>query len=147
MNAIKIFASTAFTLAASVLYAADSAPKVANPDMGKAEFMDRCAACHGRQADGRGAVVDYLKHIPADLTALSKNNKGVFPAEQVYSVIDGRKLVKAHGERDMPVWGSRYSAENTRAAEYYPDTPYDMEMYTRARISALVDYIHRMQAK
>jgi hypothetical protein len=55
--------------------------------------------------------------------------------------------VKGHGARDMPIWGDRYSQDNVKAAEYYVDMPYDMEMYVRGRIIALIDYLHRLQVK
>jgi hypothetical protein len=47
----------------------------------------------------------------------------------------------------MPVWGRDYSQESAKAGEYYLDVPYDMEMYVRSRILALIDYLNRLQAK
>jgi hypothetical protein len=46
---------------------------------------------------------------------LSKNNNGVFPLNAVYEVIDGRKSIKAHGTREMPIWGLRYTPSPTVA--------------------------------
>jgi len=117
------------------------------PDIGKMEFRAKCVVCHGESGKGDGSVLDLLKVAPANLTVLSKNNGGVFPFERVYSVIDGREAIKAHGDRDMPIWGGRYKTENTAAAAYYMDVPYDMEMYARARILALIDYLNRIQEK
>jgi predicted molibdopterin-dependent oxidoreductase YjgC len=34
---------------------------------------------------------------------LKKNNKGIYPMDNVMSAIDGRRLVRAHGDRKMPV--------------------------------------------
>ncbi len=116
-------------------------------DPGKQEFLGKCAMCHGQSGKGDGGITDLLKKAPADLTVLTKNNGGVFPFDRVYTVINGREVVKGHGERDMPIWGDVYSAERTRAAEYYVDVPYDMEMYARARILALIDYLNRLQSK
>ena len=124
--------------------AADKKPKV---DVGKLEYENSCAVCHGKDGKSTGAIVDLLKKAPADLTTLSKKNNGVFPFDRVYMVIDGRQMVKAHGDRDMPAWGSRYSADTVKAAEYYMDVPYDAEMYARSRILALIDYLNRIQAK
>jgi len=127
-----------------------AADKKASPDPGKREYLNSCAACHGasgKLAAGEGAGVEFLKSTPTDLTTLSKKNGGVFPFERVLTVIDGRQAVKSHGSRDMPIWGDRYNRDSVKAAEYYVDVPYDMEMYTRARIHALIDYIHRLQAK
>ena len=88
-----------------------------------------------------------MKRAPTDLTVLSKNNGGVFPFDRVYAVIDGRQVVKGHGERDMPIWGNDYQTEKAEAAEHFFDVPYDMNMYVRVRILALIDYLNRIQTK
>ena len=115
-------------------------------DSGKREYMDRCAVCHGQSGKGDGGMIDILRTAPSDLTTLSRNNGGVFPFEHVYAVIDGRQAVKGHGSRDMPIWGKAYNAETVRAGEHYGDMPYNMEMYVRARILSLIDYLNRIQA-
>jgi hypothetical protein len=43
-----------------------------------------------------------LKTPPADLTVLAKRNDGVFPIAAVNEIIDGRMLIAAHGNREMP---------------------------------------------
>lgn len=116
-------------------------------DSGKREHMDRCAVCHGESGKGDGGMIDILRTAPTDPTTLSRNNGGVFPFEHVYAVIDGRQAVKGHGSRDMPIWGKAYSAETVRAGEHYVDMPYNMEMYARARILSLIDYLNRIQAR
>ncbi len=116
-------------------------------DLGKQEYMNKCAVCHGQSGKGDGGVADVLKVAPTDLTTLSKKNGGVFPFDRVMMVIDGRQMVKGHGERDMPIWGSDYSREKVQAAQHYFDAPYDMEMYTRTRILSVIDYLNRIQAK
>lgn len=124
-----------------------AAEKKVKMDYGKREYQNSCALCHGPDGKGNSAILDLLKKAPPDLTALSKSNNGVFPFERVYAMIDGREMVKGHGDRDMPVWGDRFSTDTVRAAEYYIDVPYDMEMYARSRILALIDYLHRVQTK
>jgi mono/diheme cytochrome c family protein len=145
------FSMLAFaTIAIGSAGLASAADKKASPDPGKREYLNSCAACHGasgKLVPGEGAGVEFLKTTPTDLTTLSKKNGGVFPYERVIQVIDGRKMVSGHGSRDMPIWGDRYSREGVKAAEHYVDVPYDMEMYNRVRIHALIDYIHRLQAK
>lgn len=116
-------------------------------DLGKGEYMSKCAVCHGQSATGEGGAIDILKAAPSNLTTLSKNNGGVFPVERVYMVIDGRQVVKGHGTRDMPIWGHDYSQEKAKAGEYFFGMPYDMEMYVRVRILALIDYLNRIQIK
>lgn len=112
-------------------------------DIGKNEYETNCILCHGKNLKG-GPYVEFLKATPPDLSQLSKNNGGVFPFERVYGVIDGRQEVKAHGPRDMPIWGKDYQV---KAAEYYFDMNYDANAYVRARIFALIDYLNRMQNK
>ena len=92
-------------------------------------------------------MIDILRVAPTDPTTLSRQNGGVFPFDRVYSVIDGRQAVKGHGSRDMPVWGKAYGSETVRAGEHYGDMPYTMEMYVRARILSLIDYLNRIQAR
>jgi hypothetical protein len=79
-----------------------------------------------------------------DLTTLSKRNNGIFPFQRVYEVIDGTETIKAHGTREMPIWGTAYRAEVVK--EYF-DVPYGPEAYVRSHILALIEYISRLQAK
>jgi len=117
------------------------------PDIGQAEYMNKCAVCHGASGKGDGGAVDLLKVAPADLTVLSKKNGGVFPVDRVYQVIDGRQAVQGHGSRDMPIWGSIYKKETAEAGAYFFEMPYTMDMYVRVRILALIDYLSRIQTK
>lgn len=110
-------------------------------DLGKREFEKSCASCHGMDARGSGVVTPWLKKSPPDLTLLSKNNGGIFPADRVYKSISGEDS-PAHGSREMPVWGQVYRMS---AAEYYMDHPYNDEAIVRARILSLLEYINRMQ--
>src|SRR5512143_1962443 len=122
-----------------------AADKTLKADLGKREYENSCALCHGKDGKGTGAINDLLKRKPTDLTTLAKRNSGVFPVDRLYAVIDGRAMIAAHGERDMPAWGARYSADSEKAAEYYMDVPYDGEMFARARILSLIDYLNRIQ--
>ena len=45
-----------------------------------------------------------LKTPSADLTMLAKRNDGVFPIAAVNEIIDGRTLIAAHGNSEMPIW-------------------------------------------
>lgn len=121
-----------------------SAQGKARLDFGKREYDSKCAGCHGPKGAGDGVYKPYLTRSPTDLTGLSKANKGVFPYEAVYEVIDGRRAVASHGPSDMPIWGADYLAKSVAD---YMDVPYDPELYVRTRIVALVDYLHRLQAK
>lgn len=109
-------------------------------DLGRREFDNSCAACHGKDGKGVGSITDLLKKSPPDLSTLSKRNGGVFPLARVYDVIEGAGA--GHGTRDMPAWGRTYSMQ---AADYYMDVPYNSEAYVRTRILALAEYLNRLQ--
>lgn len=113
-------------------------------DIGKREYEASCANCHGRDGKGGGSFAQMLQVSMPDLTTLSKNNGGVFPIARVYNVIDGRQEVKAHGTREMPIWGKHFTF---RAAPEYDDYAYEAEAFVRARILAVIDYLYRLQVK
>jgi mono/diheme cytochrome c family protein len=73
--------------------------------IGRADFLRFCSSCHGASARGDGPVAASLKTRPADLTRIAARRSGRFPASEVTEVIDGRRVLDAHGSREMPVWG------------------------------------------
>lgn len=111
-------------------------------DLGKREYLSKCAVCHGGTGKGDGVLRPHLTKSPSDLTMLAKLNKGVFPYQRVYEYVDGRQAISVHGTRDMPAWGLDYHA---KSAQDWQDWPYDTEAYIRTRIMALVDYVNRLQ--
>ncbi len=113
-------------------------------DIGKREYVLSCAICHGESGKGNGSLVEFLKKSPTDLTKIQKNNGGVFPFERLYTVIDGREVVGAHG-REMPAWGGIYRTDATEIASFI--TPQDAESFVRGRIIALIGYIYALQEK
>jgi len=111
-------------------------------DLGKREYDNNCAVCHGKIGKGDGVYLDMLRKSPPDLTTMAKRNGGIFPVARSYEVIEGAGA--GHGSRDMPIWGQHY---NIAAAEYYLEVPYNPETYVRGRILALIEYLNRLQAK
>lgn len=140
LNIALVFLAAALVGSSVVSFAAEKDDKV---DRGKREYVNNCAICHGVAAKGDGPYREFISKIP-DLTVLAKNNKGVFPINRVYEVVDGRQQIKAHGTRDMPIWGREYSIA---AAEFHGDVDYDQEAFVRTRILSLIDYLYRIQAK
>ena len=102
---------------------------------GKSVFTTYCASCHGESGRGNGAVAIFLRRPPADLTQIAIRNKGTFPAERVYQQIDGRQVVKPHGESQMPVWGDAFSKSATVSDE----------RAIKDKITALVQYLESIQ--
>ena len=73
---------------AALLALGACAPEPAPPP-GAMAYMDYCAICHGRGAQGDGAIAADLPVPPPDLTRISARNGGVFPLEQVAATVFG----------------------------------------------------------
>jgi len=100
-------------------------------------FAANCASCHGRYGEGDGpAAADTSGSIP-DLRYLAARNSGAFPRDRVADLIDGREIVKAHGDRQMPVWGDAFAAlDEANGSD---------EARSAAKIQALVDFLVGIQ--
>lgn len=112
-------------------------PKAIPADQGKAMFMEYCAPCHGTDGRGDGPAASALKKAPADLTQLASHTKdGKFPSVMVSRYIQGVDTVKAHGTRDMPIWGEIFRSSN----KFDQSTPI-------LRVTNLTEYVKSIQAK
>ena len=109
----------------------------AQPYDGSLLYRTHCASCHGADGRGDGAVAPYLRIPPADLTRIAARNSGVFPAERIRRIIDGRQVVPAHGRTDMPVWGPIFGR-----SPVIPD-----EVAIDRTLGALVDHIRSLQER
>ncbi len=114
-------------------------------DVGKIEYNGHCAACHGLTGDGQGPVSNSLNKAVPNLKFLAKQNGGVFPFARTYEIIDGTQVMLTHGTKEMPVWGPRYKVEAGESS--YDDFRSNAEVFVRARILALTEYVYRLQAK
>ena len=128
-----------------ILLGCSTSPEVAptdpNPmlvEVGRTEFVQYCAACHGTDARGDGPAASALRTPPADLTRIAMRRDGRFPADEIASWIDGRLAPSAHGTREMPVWGVRF-AEGLPRGELSQDL-------VRGRVLTLVEYLQSIQA-
>jgi mono/diheme cytochrome c family protein len=104
---------------------------------GKALFSTYCATCHGPAGKGDGPFAKSLRKPPSDLTLLAQRNKGMFPAERVAKIIDGRDTAVSHGNADMPVWGDAFS----RTTE--DSDPESVQL----KIQALVQFLDSLQER
>ncbi len=102
---------------------------------GEEMFNTYCAVCHGKDGKGDGPAASEFKIPPANLTLLAKNNNGKFPDSYVAQVIQtGPREAKAHGSKDMPVWGTLFKSIGDDAL-------------TKLRIHNLSAYVESLQAK
>ncbi len=112
--------------------------------LGEFEFMNSCAACHGADGKGIGSISGFLNQPVPDLTQLQKNNGGVFPVTATYAFISGESEVGAHGSRDMPAWGRRYTIRGENDPEFGEAATRE---YVNLRILALVEHLASIQAE
>jgi mono/diheme cytochrome c family protein len=101
--------------------------------LGRQIYLERCASCHGLTGEGDGPVARALTTPPANLRRLSERFGNPLPEDQVARYIDGRAEIKAHGPRDMPVWGARFYVESHN------------ERAVRAMIAELIAYLQSIQ--
>ena len=101
--------------------------------LGRQIYLQRCVSCHGLTGEGDGPVAPALSTPPANLRRLSERFGNPLPEDQIARFIDGRAQVKAHGPRDMPVWGARFYAETHN------------ERTVHAMIAELVAYLQSIQ--
>ena len=122
-------------------------------DMGKTLYQDNCASCHGASGTGDGPLRAYLVKAPSDLTTITRRHNGTFPHQRVWEIIDGRANTQTgpHGSQEMPVWGNEFKAQAERAPWWgmgyggmHRGGP---EWQVHQKISALVDYLVRIQAR
>lgn len=52
-------------------------------------FSEQCSVCHGATGRGDGPLADDLGVMPSDLTALARNNGGVYPIDDVMAQVYG----------------------------------------------------------
>jgi mono/diheme cytochrome c family protein len=103
---------------------------------GKEMYTSYCAVCHGTDGKGGGPAASALKTPPADLTLLSKNNGGKFPAPKVSSILRGTSDLPAHGSEEMPVWGPLFRSISG-----------GHETEVQQRVANLTHYVETLQAK
>ena len=105
-----MLAGCGLLLATAATARSEGAPPqgTAAPPDGAQIFRTYCASCHGGRAKGDGPAAAALKVPPPDLTLIAKRNHGMFPAERVRQIIEG-KGPAAHGDRTMPVWGDVFA--------------------------------------
>ena len=113
-------------------------------------FNTYCAVCHGKDAKGSGPAAGALKVRPADLTTLARRHGGKFPTEYVTTVLQyGVEDVKAHGSKDMPIWGPLLGPTGaiSRSEPLPLAEAREVSSVVTLRIHNLSQYIESLQAK
>jgi mono/diheme cytochrome c family protein len=104
---------------------------------GEEIFWRFCASCHGSEARGDGPVSRSLNVAVPDLTTIARRY-GEFPAAAIRDVIDGRGVDRrAHGTREMPVWGYEFWIEE--------GADVNAQRAVRDAINRLVEYLRDLQ--
>ncbi len=135
------FAIAGFLLVAGMHAAAPSAAsrpaqQVGRLLQGEQLFKGYCASCHGLNGKGDGPAAPALKTAPPDLTAIAQRNGGTFSKEGVARLIEEGTPGRAHGSKDMPIWGPIFSA--LALGSYKPMNP---------RVEEVVSYLESIQQK
>jgi mono/diheme cytochrome c family protein len=99
---------------------------------GKEIYDKHCIQCHGPEGDVRAAE-NYSAETPDLRRITERMAQGRMPRVMLRELIDGRRLVQAHGNRTMPVWGELLDSEDDGTAD--------------EKIDALLDYIESIQIK
>ena len=102
---------------------------------GPSIYKAYCAACHGADGKGKGPAAEALRNTPTDLTAIAKNNKGAFPRATIEEVLQNGTKWKAHGSKEMPIWGLLFLAVDANDRMAY------------AHVHNLVTYLESIQVK
>ena len=130
--------SLIFLLGVSIILGQEKSPRKLIASMeGKDLYLAYCASCHGKLGKGDGPVASALKGPLADLTTISKRNRGKFPREEMEKIILGeqKSARSAHGSEQMPVWGPVFS-------KVEKDQDFGL-----VRVRRLVEYLISIQAK
>ena len=107
---------------------------------GEEMYIAYCAACHGTSGKGDGPAASEFKTPPTNLTIICpKSQCGEFPNGYIAQVLEsGAHNAKAHGSKDMPVWGDLFRALHSTSST---------DALVKLRINNLSKYIESIQVK
>ena len=108
---------------------------------GRVTYRVYCINCHGAKALGDGTLAEMLTTKPSDLTQLKNNNDGKYPADKVRDIIDGREGVRAHGMKEMPIWGDVFQTSSVEPS----GSDESGDERSRRKVLELVLYLESIQ--
>ena len=121
------------------LFVTSTIAMAADSNSGKQMYLQYCSSCHGPEGKGDGKVSRELKFKVPSLTGLAKKNYGIYPLDDVMATIDGRRSVRGHGDRDMPIWGETFYSE-AEGKKY-------SELTTLLKAKIIAGYVATLQQK
>jgi mono/diheme cytochrome c family protein len=124
-----------------VLFYVATRPTQVIPVYGQDLYLRYCASCHGIGGTGDGPAASALQPPPADLTRLRQRYGGQHPLRQTMAAIDGRRLVRAHGDSAMPVWGEVFEGELEERKVGWPKTT------ALQQVRLIAEYVLTLQAQ
>ena len=132
---VAVFAVISLGALTPTAIAEEEKTRKAMLDIGREEFQESCAACHGTDASGRGELANKLVKPPKDLTMIAENNGGTFPFWRVFDIIAGDTKVEDHDTSQMPLFSERMRGQES--AGVFPPAP--------LRVLALTHYLESIQ--
>ena len=112
--------------------------------LGRVDYKDNCASCHGVSGQGDGPMRSFLVKPPSDLSTIAQRHGGQFPQDLIWEMVDGRwaEEVGPHGSREMPVWGNVFKQ---RAMTQPGDSESTAAWSSHNRIVSLLMYLESLQ--
>ena len=107
-----------------------------SPADGKAMYASYCTPCHGADGKGNGRLSSSLKRKATDLTTLSKNNGGIYPADHVVGVLSHGTSTSGHDKAGMPEWAITLG-----------NMDQNNKLDTKLRINNLSKYVETLQTR
>lgn len=104
---------------------------------GQEAYLQYCASCHGPQGDGRGPLAEELRTPPSDLTRLHERFGSPLQPQRLLERVDGRRMARAHGSSEMPVWGQKLARNVPRGS--------GTEVQTRGTLLIIIDWLESIQ--
>lgn len=124
-------------LAVGLASGAATAQQDEMPNPGRDAYLQYCASCHGVDGEGSGPMAAELRTAPPDLTRLGERFGSPLNTQRLIERIDGRRMTRAHGSSDMPVWGRKLGARTPRTQ--------GTEAQTRGTLLIIIDWLQSIQ--